>query len=264
MTMQFPLTRRSFTRQLLVSPALAGAAGLAGPLCSIARAQTTRIQINVTSRSPQPQNFFFFQQPANYIGGARVYSNSLFNATLPPYNPGSGAQITFKASLQFFAGVQNSNTADPPVGQLSGYNTAWVAIALQEPPPDQSPCSTNFTHANGTQLALSVPVPNPAVRPGFFRISSPIFNPVQFSFNAGSATLNESTGTIVLSNFVLVTSPNIDCQPILKYYVHTGAYTPGTVMNFIQSSRGAAVCDATNGKINFNVVYKADGTWALT
>jgi hypothetical protein len=262
--MQFPLTRRSFTRQLLVSPALAGAAGLAGPLCSIARAQSTLIVINVTSKSPQPQNFFFFQQPAVYTGGQTVYSNSLFNGQLPPYNPNTSSQISFLNTLQYFAGVQNSNTSAPPVGQVSGYNTAWAAIALQSPGAN-NPCSTNFTQTGGTGLALSNPLANPMVQQGAFRIIIPAFNPATFSFNAGSATLNQITGSVVLSNFILANpNTNVDCQPILRYYVQTGAFTAGTVMNFTQSSQNAALCDATSGKFNFNVVYNPDGTWTVT
>jgi hypothetical protein len=266
MTMQFPLTRRTFTRQLLVSPALAGAPGLAGPLCSIARAQSTLISINVTSKSPQPQNFFFFQQPAIYTGGLTVYSNSLFNGSLPPFNPNTGSQISFLNTLQYYAGVQNSNTSAPPVGQTSGYNTAWAAIALQSNPPSgTNACSANFTQMNGTQLALSAPVANPAVQPGAFRIVMPTWTPGQYSFNAGSATQNMTTGNVVLSNFVLANpTTNLDCQPVLKYYVQTGTFTPGTVMSFTASSIGAGLCDATNGKYNFNVVYGADGQFTVT
>jgi hypothetical protein len=261
MTTQFPLTRRTFARNLLISPALAGAAGLAGPLCSIARAQNTLIQINVTSQSPNPQNFFFFQQPATYTGGAKVFSNSLFTGSLPPFNPNASSQITFLNNLQFFAGVQTSNTAAPPEGSVSGYNTAWTRIGLQSPNQSNA-CLTNFTQMNGTQLALSPPVPNPVVQPGAFRIAVPAFNPNQFSFNAGSATQNPSTQSVVLSNFVLANpSQNLDCQPVLKYYVQTGTYTPGTVMNFTASSATAAACDATFGKYLFNVTYNSDGTW---
>jgi hypothetical protein len=118
---------------------------------------------------------------------------------------------------------------------------------------------------NGTQLALSVPVANPGVQPGAFRISTQIYNPNQFNFNAGAAVFNEATGSVVLSNFVLANpNTNIDCQPILKYYVKTGGYTPGVVMNFTESSIGAALCDSTNGKPTFNVVYNSNGTWTVT
>jgi hypothetical protein len=264
-TIQLPLTRRNFTRHLLISPALVGAAGLTGPLFSIARAQTlTLIQINVTSRSPLEQNFFFFEQPAIYTGGFRVYSNSLFSGSLPPYNPNAQSQLTFLNSLQYYAGVQNTNTAAPPVGRSSGYNSASVATALQSPSAALN-VSTNFSQMDGTELALSDPVPNAEVQGGNFRIVIPPFNPSKHLFNVGSATLNNSTGTIVLSNFVLANpNSNLDCQPVLKYYVQTGAYTPGTVMNYSESSQTAALCDATSGKYNFNVVYNANGTWSVS
>jgi hypothetical protein len=158
MTLHYPMSRRNFTRQLVLSPALAGAAGLIGPLSTTARAQTgTLVTINVTSQSPSPKTFFFFQQPAIYTGGATVYSNSLFNGTLPPYNPSAPAQLTFLNSLQYYAGVQTSNTAAPPVGQTSGYNSSWAAIGLQATSAT-NPCSTNFTQTNSPcPLRLQIP-----------------------------------------------------------------------------------------------------------
>ncbi|MBA9036441.1 hypothetical protein HNR29_007027 [Rhizobium leguminosarum] len=66
----------------------------------------------------------------------------------------------------------------------------------------------------------------------------------------------------MLSNFVQANpASNTDCQPILKYYVQTGAYTPGVVMNFTQSSVNAALSDFTGGYSVCNVSLKSDGTW---
>ena len=56
---------------------------------------------------------------------------------------------------------------------------------------------------------------------------------------------------------------NIDCQPILKYYVAVGAYKPGTVMNFTQSSITSAICDFTGGKTTANVEYTKEGKWVV-
>jgi hypothetical protein len=263
MTLHDPMSRRIFTRQLILSPALAGAAGLIGPLSTPARAQTGTITIRVTNRSPSPKSFFFFQQPASYAGGATVYSNSLFNGTLPASNPAASAQLTYLTSLQSYAGVQMSNTAAPPVGQISGYNSTWMAIGLQAKGASNA-CSTRFQMA-GSQLSLTPPVADPAVQPGAFRIASPTFNVNTYNFNAGSATLNPSTSSVVLSNFVLAIPATIlDCQPVLVYFVGTGAYTPGTVINFAQSSQSAALCDASNGKYTFNVVYNSDGSWSVS
>ncbi len=91
-----------------------------------------------------------------------------------------------------------------------------------------------------------------------------MFNPVLANYNAGSA-VQTLTGGIVLSNFVTAQpNSNIDCQPIIKFYVQTGTYTPGTVMNFTSSSATAALCDATPGYSSFSVSYNPDGTWTVT
>jgi NADH:ubiquinone oxidoreductase subunit 6 (subunit J) len=78
----------------------------------------TTITINVTNNSPTVQNFFFFQQPAVYSGGAQVYTNSLYTQTLLPFAT-SGAVLTFTMVLQYYAGVQQQ-VSPPQVGIPSG------------------------------------------------------------------------------------------------------------------------------------------------
>jgi hypothetical protein len=101
------------------------------------------------------------------------------------------------------------------------------------------------------------------VQPGAFRIVVPTYDPALQTYNGGSA-VKLANGNVVLSNFVtLGPTTNLDCQPILKFYVQTGTYTSGTVMNFSSGSIGAALCDATSGFTTFNVSYNADGTWSV-
>jgi hypothetical protein len=222
---------------------------------------TQYIQIVLTNNSPQTQNFFFFQQPATYTGGSEVYSNSIQNITLAPSTQ-TGGSYTFLAAVQYYAGVQQAYSMPTP-GQTSGYNTATRAIDLA---PAAGGSSTNdaTTMSLTPSLGLSVPTPMTGVAPGAFRIVAPSFDPTLNKYLGGSAVTN-ANGITTLSNFVLVQPlQNLDCQPILKFYVQTGSYTAGTVMNFITSSVNAATCDATTGFRTFNVSYNADGTWTVT
>jgi hypothetical protein len=54
-----------------------------------------------------------------------------------------------------------------------------------------------------------------------------------------------------------------DCDPVMIFYVQTGEYAAGTVVNFTDASINAAVCDATSGDTTFNVTYDADGSWCV-
>ncbi|HTV38859.1 MAG TPA: hypothetical protein VMF12_20700, partial [Xanthobacteraceae bacterium] len=63
----------------------------------------TTITINVRNNSSLLQNFFFFQQPAVYVGGQEVYTNSLYAQPVLPY-ASSGAVLTFSVVLQYYAG----------------------------------------------------------------------------------------------------------------------------------------------------------------
>jgi hypothetical protein len=93
-------------------------------------------------------------------------------------------------------------------------------------------------------------------------VTTPVFQPPAV-FNVGSAVA--ANGGIVLSNFVQADpNSNTDCQPILKFYVQTGDYTPGAVMNFTQSSATAALCDFTGGHTIIDVSLNVDGTWTVT
>jgi hypothetical protein len=220
----------------------------------------TPITINVTNNSPNTQNFFFFQQPAKYMGGATVYSNSLYTQTLLPYSS-SGSVLTFNVLLQYYAGVQQQ-TSPPQVGQPSGYVSASQPIDLTSA-PGGSP-TKNTTTMTASPLGLSPPFNTSGPEVGSFRIQIPTFNPTLANYNAGSA-VQQVNGGIVLSNFVTAQSTtNLDCQPIIIFYVQTGTYTAGTVMNFTASSSNAAVCDFTPGYAVYNVSYNANGTWTAT
>ncbi|NIF32820.1 hypothetical protein F3J29_11845 [Enterobacter sp. Cy-643] len=221
---------------------------------------STLIQINVTNNSPSPKNFYFFQQPAIYSGGSQVYTNSILSATILPSQQG-GSVYTFLLNLQYYAGVQQ-RYSPPLVGQPSGYTSAIRPIELT--PAAGGTVTNNCTNmVNTPALGLSIPTTDPSVQKGAFRIVSPTFNPSLEQYNGGSA-VQLPNGSVVLSNFVNVDpTSNLDCQPILKFYVQTGTYTAGTVMNFTSSSVNAALCDATSGFTTFNVTYNADGTWTV-
>ena len=214
------------------------------------------LTINVINNEPATQKFYIFQQPATYTGGATVYSNSLFSQSLGNYGTTMG-QLTFNVNTQFYACFQEAN-ATPQIGQSSGFGAASRAIELAP----ATGTSLDWTTASLIPLGLSQPVAGTGVQPGAFRITTPVFSPPPI-YNVGSAV--QANGGIVLSNFVIANpSNNTDCQPILKYYVQTGAYAPGTVINFTQSSVNAAVCDFTGGHSVINVVLNADGTWTTT
>ncbi|KMO10679.1 hypothetical protein [Methylobacterium platani] len=219
---------------------------------------STLLTINVTNNEANNQNFFFFQQPAIYVGGATVYSNSLYTAPLGNH-AATGGSLTFLVNLQYYAGVQQATQAPVP-GQTSGYGSAMQPIDLA-PSAGSTLQNNDLTTATLVPLGLSKPVPGSGVEPGAFRITMPVFAPPAI-YNVGSAVL--ANGTPVLSNFVQAQpNTNTDCQPILKFYVATGSYTPGTVMDFTQSSVSAALCDFTGGRTTINVTLNNDGSWTV-
>jgi hypothetical protein len=215
---------------------------------------STLLTINVKNLESATQNFYFFQQPAIYTGGAQVYSNSLFSQSLGNYGD-TGSVLTFQVNLQFYAGIQQAHST-PQVGQSSGYSSASRAIDLAP----ATGTANDWTTASVSPLGLTVPTVGSGVQQGAFRITTPQYSPPAI-YNIGSAV--EANGGIVLSNFVVANpSNNTDCQPILKYYVQTGTYTPGTVMDFTASSVNAALCDFTGGHSVIDVTLNANGSWS--
>ena len=216
------------------------------------------ITINVTNGSNTLQNFFFFQQPAQYSATTPVYSNSLYTAPLLPASS-SGAVLSFTPILQPYAGVQQQ-TQPPQVGQLAGLLAARQSIAVAV--AGGAPANDTTTMTVSPSLGLSVPVPStPGPPAGSFRTVVPTFNPVLANYNAGLAVQSIS-GQIILSSFVTAQpTSNLDCQPVPVFYVATGSYSAGTVIEFADSSANAARCDTTPGYTTFNVTYNADGTW---
>lgn len=224
---------------------------------------STVYTINVTNNSNSIQDFFFFQAPAIYTGGATVYSNSLYQSELRP-SVGSGSVLTFEMNKQYYAGAQ-TQWSPPAVGAVSGDTTACQAIDLAPASGGAATkCATNMSVAPlGLSPAASLAAD---VQPGAFRIIAPVYNPnTDGNINIGAAVQNKAGGPATVSSFI-VAQPNqyVDCQPILTFYVQTGTYTPGQVINFTAASNDAAECDTTTGHTTFNVTYNVDGTWAVT
>lgn len=217
---------------------------------------STLLTINVVNDQAVNNTFFFFQQPAIYVGNSTVYSNSLFSELLAPSN--LGATLTFQSNIQYYAGVQQTNNAVPIPGQQNGFASAIQPINLTA----KGSTDPNATIMTPTPLSLSQATYKDGVEPGAFRILTGTYQPPAQQFYAGSAV--SANGSIVLSNYVLAEpQQNIDCQPILKFYVATGNYTAGANMNFTQSSLNAALCDFTGGYTTANVSYNTDGSWTI-
>ncbi len=216
------------------------------------------LTINVRNHSLQAQNMFFFQEPAIYTGGPEVYTNSLYMKTLLPYET-SGAVLTFSLMVQYYAGVAEQKDA-PQVGKPWGRLAASQAIGLTPAPGGQETNNTT-TMIIDPSLGLTKPVATTGPQAGSFRIVVPTYDPVLSKYDAGSA-VQLIDGGLSLANFVTAQpTTNLDCQPVLVFYVQIGTYTAGTVMNFTQSSQGAAICDFTPGYATYSVDYNADGTW---
>lgn len=216
---------------------------------------STLLTINVTNRMFTVQSFYFFQQPSLYTGGSRVYSNSLYCQSLGNYDS-TGSVLTCQISRQPYACIQQAYQ-QPQVGQSSGFASAYRAIDLAPASGTANDCTT----ASVSPLSLSPPTAGPNVQTGAFRIITPTYEPSSI-YNIGSAV--QVNGSVVLSNFIIATpASTTDCEPILQFYVQTGSYIPGSVINFTQSSVNAALCDFTGGHSTVNVTLNQDGTWTV-
>ena len=216
----------------------------------------TLYTIILTNNSPETQDFFFFQHPAEYQGGPKVYSNSIYSSKVRSFKNG-GSQLTFELEKQFYAGVQDQ-AQTLQVGQASGTTASYRKIALS---PDGGKDAVTMEI---NPLGLAQPVVNKHVqKSGAFRISTPKFNPVTGKYNLGLAT-KKGDGEIILSTFINAEpNENNDIQPVEIFYVSTGSYKAGTVVNFTSSSAESAKCDTTTGNTIFNVTYNANGTWTV-
>ncbi|MFN6501694.1 MAG: hypothetical protein RMX65_032550 [Nostoc sp. DedQUE01] len=210
--------------------------------------------------SPKTQEFFFFQKPAIYTGDFQVYSNSIYSAKLRGH--GSGATLTFQCLQQDYAGVQEQ-APNIVVGEASGYESVIKEIDLTLSPSVSEKNSTSML-LDQDGLGLTDTIHENDVKSGAFRIHVPTFNPYEKKYNVGLAIQNPRDGSIILSNFINAEpTKGIDVQPVLKFYIQTGSYEAGSVVNFVNFSDGAAVCDMSLGVLNYQVTYTAEGLWII-
>lgn len=211
----------------------------------------TTYNILINNNSPNSQDFFIFQTPAKYVGGGKIFSNSIHQTRLS-----AGAQATVTIEREFYAGVQSA-TAAPKVGSVSGSDVIEKPVNLAPGPDDQVTVELD-------PLSLTPPKAGNGVESGAFRIVTPSYKPSSTGLmNIGLATA--TGGRQVLSSFIQAEpNKNTDCQPIVTFYVATGIYTAGTVINFDSSSVNAAECDASTGSENFVADYPPNGEWNVT
>ena len=217
---------------------------------------STLLTINVKNKQADNRTFYFFQEPAIYKGSSTVYTNSLYSRTVGNLQQ-TGGIGTFRVDLQYYAGIQEAH-GDPVVGSDSGYLSAAQPIDLTP----ASGSAANFTQAMVDPIVGLSPAQTLAgVEAGAFRIGVPPCS-ADVTYNIGSAVSVD--GGIILSNFVKAQpGTDTDCQPVLKFYVGTGAYTPGTTMNFDQVTTKSALCDFTGGIEVIDVTLNPDGTWQV-
>lgn len=216
--------------------------------------------ITVTNKSSALQGFYFFQKPAVYVGGPKVYSNSIAYGQLRP--GAGGGQLQFALELQYCAGIQTQLTP-PVVGQAQ---TGTAVVRDVDLTPQQGPATNNQYDVQIDPLGLKGPNNDSGVQPGAFRLTMPKFNPNSQKFNAGLGVKAQLDGFphYELSNFITAEpQKNIDVQPVLQFFVATGDYLAGQVVNFTTSSVGAALCDATDGTQDFYVEYTIEGGWMV-
>ncbi|WP_210262048.1 hypothetical protein [Bradyrhizobium aeschynomenes] len=119
--------------------------------------------------------------------------------------------------------------------------------------------------ARGINMAtITIDVINESLEPqNFFIFEEPADDsgePQVYSNSLDSEALLPHATSNARVTFLIQES---DCQPDTIFYVQTGNYPPGTVVNATDASINAAVCDATSGCTTFSVTYNADGSWTV-
>ena len=217
---------------------------------------TTTYTVNIFNGSTSPQNFFVFQQPSVFSLAGTVYSNSLGQGNLDGYNPQRIQPFVFSMTTQYYAGSLIAQGTIGVQGTYLGYPVA-VLIDLEQ--------MTDLTFINNnTQPDLSIPVPDTKPQGGAFDIVTPTFQNGSITAPIGLAGVG-SGGVPLLSSFIIAQpQKRVYVQPVVKFYVQTGQFLPGTTVNFGTQSTNAALCDATSGTTTFGVNYNNDGSWTVT
>lgn len=216
--------------------------------------------LNVKNCQPETQDFYVFREPAIFASGGQVYSNSLFSQSLGNFDA-TGDLLALLINPQYLAGIQSADGM-PEVGSPSGFALATCPIDFAISSSD----SLDWTTAKAIPLGLTPPVNGSDIQPGAFRITTPSFTAPP-CYNVGLAdSVNDADGVnkeVVLSSFVLADPiDNIDCIPILKYYIQIGSYAPGDVIDFIQASTAACMADFSGGYSVYTISLLANGQWS--
>ncbi len=205
--------------------------------------------ITVVNNTLFNQSISFFQAAAIYTTlpgkeNLTVQVNSLYSEKLAPAT--KGASLNFISHLRFYAGAQEAAAPKPVEGQISAFNSISRLIDISGAIDEAGKPSPNATTLSVSPLALSLPVVNPAVTLGAFRITTLSAQDLLTGYNVGLVVA--INGTEIMSSYVTVqTQQDIDCAPVLKFYVVVGDYAQGAPIDINRVLSNAAVCDFTSG-----------------
>lgn len=214
--------------------------------------------INITNMSSGFQSFYIFQAPFECATNSNIYSNSLFSAGLPPYE-NSGSTLQLQVSNQYYSAVQ-AQSSPLMIGSTSSGSISAQPVTLTNA---SDPSFNNVTYLNVNPLGLAPACSQGGVTPGAFRVVTQNYNANSVgNINIGLAT--KINGSLVLSSF-LEGQPgqNLDCSPTPIFFVQTGNFQAGSLINLYSAYQGAAICEATTENSNFNVTYNIDGSFSV-
>ncbi len=200
--------------------------------------------IQIVNASQYAQNFFLFSSPPTLSWSSQIYQNAL--AQSQDVGPQTTVTYTIKNSV-FASCVQTQNDQNPQVAISK-------SVAM-----DISSATNNCATFSPNPFNLTVST-DASVQKGWFRITTSSYSPGNPSY-IGIGYLVDGISSFA-AGVEAEPSKNLDVEPIVKFYVATGDYTPGTLANFVEASKTAACFDFTGmGSVTMRSDYQPNGTW---
>ncbi|GIK03443.1 hypothetical protein Aspvir_007513 [Aspergillus viridinutans] len=196
---------------------------------------TQTYTIQVYNNSDAQQNYLLFQTVPVVSGSSNVFAN-VYQAS-GPIQSGNYSQVTFQMTDEFFAVYGTSPTPLGDKVRVTTGSAESVPLSSGEVPPLNAGTTCVMTTTESEYPTWATVSQTQKTEPNAYCISCDgSFNyPTQTNIFIGMGARDPESKDIIPVTTVPA-SPNTDFyfQPIVKYYIGTGNFEAGTVVNITE------------------------------
>ncbi|GAB1316071.1 hypothetical protein MFIFM68171_06281 [Madurella fahalii] len=200
--------------------------------------------ITILNESGASQSYLLFAVAPQVSGAGSVFSNIFMTAPPIVSRPDGSSSTTFTIARQFYGicGTSIENLAAGVKVATSDYEPVTLGSNAGTP---VAGTTLNFTTTGGANFPEPLPTATAPTNAFTIQCDSSFRLPDPNNSFVGLGGMNMAGKVVPMATFTATPSTTFNIFPVVKYYIATGTYTPGQIIN-LQAIGVTQLVDFTN------------------